>query len=171
MLVAGFRLLARLPLSWLHRAGAALGWLTYGSSPSYAARLRENLHASGVCSGAAQCDACTVHFDGRAARSCVTPVSAAVGHRITTIEGLSGAVCDALKRAWIDLEVPQCGYCQTGQIMSAAVLLDEKANPSDADIDACMAGNVCRCATYVRIRGAIHQAAEDAAKAATGGAR
>jgi len=135
--------------------------------------IRETLGLPGTkygC-GIAQCGACTVHLDGRAARSCVTPVSAAVGHRITTIEGLSGAVCDALKHAWIDLEVPQCGYCQTGQIMSAAVLLAEEPAPTDADIDACMAGNVCRCATYVRIRSAIHQAAESAAKASPGGAR
>ena len=122
--------------------------------------LRETLQLTGTkygC-GAAQCGACTVHVDGQAARSCVMPVSAAAGKHITTIEGLSGSVCDALKHAWIDLEVPQCGYCQTGQIMSAAVLLAEKKKPSDGDIDACMAGNVCRCATYVRIRRAIHRA-------------
>jgi aerobic-type carbon monoxide dehydrogenase small subunit (CoxS/CutS family) len=128
--------------------------------------LRETLGLPGTkygC-GIAQCGACTVHLDGRAARSCVTPVSAAAGRRVTTIEGLSGPVAEALKLAWIDLEVPQCGYCQTGQIMSAAVLLEEEKKPSDADIDACMAGNVCRCATYVRIRAAIHKAAEGAAR-------
>ena len=124
--------------------------------------LRENLGLTGTkfgC-GAAQCGACTVHLDGRAARSCVLPVSSAVGKSVTTIEGLAGGAGEALKRAWIELEVPQCGYCQCGQIMSAAVLLAEQQKPSDADIDACMAGNVCRCATYVRIRSAIHRAAE-----------
>ena len=123
--------------------------------------LREHLGLTGTkfgC-GAGPCGACTVHLDGRAVRSCVTPLSAAAGRRVTTIEGLSGAVGDALAKAWIDLEVPQCGYCQTGQIMSAAILLAEKAAPTDLDIDAAMAGNVCRCATYVRIRAAIHEAA------------
>ncbi len=124
--------------------------------------LRENLGLTGTkfgC-GAAQCGACTVHVDGRAARSCVMPVSAAAGRRVTTIEGLEGSVGDALFRAWIEEDVPQCGYCQTGQIMSAAVLLAENAAPGDRDIDAGMAGNVCRCAAYVRIRSAIHRAAE-----------
>jgi isoquinoline 1-oxidoreductase subunit alpha len=123
--------------------------------------IRETLELPGTkfgC-GAAQCGACTVHVDGRAARSCVTPVSAVAGKRVTTIEGLAGRVQEALVRAWIEAEVPQCGYCQTGQIMSAAVLLAEKTDPSNGDIDACMAGNVCRCATYVRIRRAIHRAA------------
>ncbi len=123
--------------------------------------LRENLNLTGTkfgC-GAAQCGACTVHVDGRAARSCVLPVSAAAGRRVTTIEGLSGGVAKALVEAWIEQDVPQCGYCQTGQIMSAAVLLAENSAPSDADIDAGMSGNVCRCATYVRIRSAIHRAA------------
>ena len=122
--------------------------------------IREALELPGTkfgC-GAAQCGACTVHVDGRAVRSCVTPVSAVAGKKVTTIEGLGGRVQDALARAWIELDVPQCGYCQTGQIMSAAVLLAEKADPSDGDIDACMAGNVCRCATYVRIRRAIRRA-------------
>jgi aerobic-type carbon monoxide dehydrogenase small subunit (CoxS/CutS family) len=123
--------------------------------------IRETLDLPGTkfgC-GAAQCGACTVHVEGCAARSCVTPVSAVAGKKVTTIEGLAGRVQDALLRAWIEEDVPQCGYCQTGQIMSAAVLLGEKADPSDGDIDACMAGNVCRCATYVRIRRAIHRAA------------
>jgi isoquinoline 1-oxidoreductase subunit alpha len=127
--------------------------------------LRETLALTGTkygC-GAAQCGACTVHLDGNAVRSCVLPVSAAAGRRVTTIEGLAGGAADALKQAWTELDVPQCGYCQTGQIMSAAVLLREQAVPSDADIDACMAGNVCRCATYVRIRSAIHRAAALAA--------
>ena len=124
--------------------------------------LRETLALTGTkfgC-GAAQCGACTVHVDGRAARSCVLPVSSAAGKAVTTIEGLTGETGQALKRAWTELEVPQCGYCQCGQIMSAAVLLAERPKPTDAEIDACMAGNVCRCATYVRIRGAIHRAAE-----------
>lgn len=131
--------------------------------------LRETLGLTGTkygC-GIAQCGACTVHVDGRAARSCVMPVGSLAGKRITTIEGLGGAAGDALKQAWIEGEVPQCGYCQTGQIMSAAVLLAERDAPTDDDIDACMGGNVCRCATYVRIRGAIHRAAE----IARGGAR
>jgi len=129
--------------------------------------LRETLQLTGTkfgC-GAAQCGACTVHVEGKAVRSCVMPVSAVAGKRITTIEGLAGSPGDALKAAWIAEDVPQCGWCQTGQIMSAAVLLAENGSPSDADIDACMAGNVCRCATYVRIRSAIHRAA-DALKAA-----
>ena len=124
--------------------------------------LRETLELPGTkfgC-GAAQCGACTVHVDGRAARSCVLPLSAAAGKRVTTIEGLAGGPKEALARAWIEEEVPQCGYCQTGQIMSAAVLLAENRKPSDGDIDACMAGNVCRCATYFRIRRAIHRASD-----------
>jgi aerobic-type carbon monoxide dehydrogenase small subunit (CoxS/CutS family) len=124
--------------------------------------LREELGLTGTkygC-GAAQCGACTVHVDGHAARSCVLPVSAAAGKRVTTIEGLAADLNNPLVRAWIELDVPQCGYCQSGQIMSAAVLLAERAQPTDGEIDACMSGNVCRCATYVRIRGAIHRAAE-----------
>ncbi|MCE9593986.1 MAG: (2Fe-2S)-binding protein [Planctomycetes bacterium] len=123
--------------------------------------LRDDLKLTGTkfgC-GAAQCGACTVHVDGEAVRSCVLPIAAAVGRKVTTIEGLSSAVGKALSQAWIEEDVPQCGWCQTGQIMSAAVLVAEKATPSDADIDACMSGNVCRCATYVRIRRAIHSAA------------
>lgn len=124
--------------------------------------LRESLGLTGTkygC-GLAQCGACTVHVDGHAARSCVLPVSAAAGKRITTIEGFQGPSAEALARAWIELEVPQCGYCQCGQLLSAGVLLARNSAPTDADIDACMAGNVCRCATYVRIRSAIHRAAE-----------
>ncbi|MGE3166323.1 MAG: (2Fe-2S)-binding protein [Planctomycetota bacterium] len=123
--------------------------------------LRETLGLTGAkfgC-GMAQCGACTVHLDGRAVRSCVTPVAAVRGRKITTVEGLNDPIGTAVKQAWIELEVPQCGYCQTGQIMSATVLLRERATPSDADIDAAMAGNACRCATYVRIRSAIHRAA------------
>ena len=110
--------------------------------------------------GRALCGACTVHLDGQPARSCVTPVSAAAGKRITTIEAIGASSTGRkIQQAWIDLEVPQCGYCQSGQIMSAAALLAAKPNPTDADIDAAMAGNVCRCGTYQRIRTAIHRAA------------
>jgi isoquinoline 1-oxidoreductase subunit alpha len=133
--------------------------------------LRENLKLTGTkfgC-GAAQCGACTVHLDGQAARSCVLPVSAAVGKRVTTIEGLTGGAAEAMQQAWIELDVPQCGYCQPGQIMSAAILLGEKRAPTDADIDVCMSGNVCRCATYVRIRSAIHRSAELMPKGPGGG--
>jgi isoquinoline 1-oxidoreductase alpha subunit len=110
--------------------------------------------------GIAQCGACTVHLDGMPIRSCVTPVSAAVGRDITTIEAI-GATAPGRKiqQAWLDLEVIQCGYCQSGQIMSATALLAGKPDPSDADIDAAMAGNICRCGTYVRIREAIKKAA------------
>ena len=110
--------------------------------------------------GAAQCGACTVHLNGTATRSCVLPVSAVQGAEITTIEGLSPDGTHALQRAWEELDVPQCGYCQAGQLMSAAALLDAKPNPTDADIDGAMNGNICRCATYLRIRQAIHRAAE-----------
>lgn len=125
--------------------------------------LREGLSLTGTkfgC-GAAQCGACTIHVDGHAVRSCVFPVGALEGREVTTIEGLGEAVGEALKRAWIEEEVPQCGYCQTGQIMSAAVLLAEESKPTDAQIDRCMSGNVCRCGAYVRIRKAIHRAAAD----------
>ena len=130
--------------------------------------LRDHLRLCGTkygC-GIAQCGACTVHVDGNAVRSCVLPVGAVAGRKVTTIEGLQGKEADALRAAWLELEVPQCGYCQTGQLMSACVLLREKAQPNDADIDAAMAGNACRCATYARIRTAIHRAADLA-----GGAR
>jgi isoquinoline 1-oxidoreductase alpha subunit len=114
--------------------------------------------------GMALCGACTVHIDGQPARSCVLPVSGAVGKRIITIEGLSTTQADKVSRAvqaqWVKLEVPQCGYCQSGQIMSAVGLLRAKPNPSDADIDAAMSGNLCRCATYMRIRAAIQAAAQ-----------
>jgi isoquinoline 1-oxidoreductase alpha subunit len=109
--------------------------------------------------GMALCGACTVHLEGAPVRSCVTPVSAASGKRVTTIEGLSTDNSHPLQRAWIELDVPQCGYCQSGQIMSAAALLAQTPQPSDADIDAAMAGNICRCGTYQRIRAAIHRAA------------
>ena len=114
--------------------------------------------------GIAMCGACTVHVDGKAARSCSMPVSAAAGRRITTIENVASTRAGkAVQAAWEKLDVVQCGYCQSGQIMSAAALLGEKSKPSDADIDAAMAGNVCRCATYVRIRAAIQHAAKSAA--------
>ncbi|HTL21781.1 MAG TPA: (2Fe-2S)-binding protein [Steroidobacteraceae bacterium] len=109
--------------------------------------------------GMALCGACTVHLEGAPVRSCVTPVSAASGKRITTIEGLSPDNSHPVQRAWIELDVPQCGYCQSGQIMSAVALLTQTPQPSDADIDAAMAGNICRCGTYQRIRAAIHRAA------------
>jgi len=110
--------------------------------------------------GVAQCGACVVHLNGEAVRSCVTKVSRAEGQKVVTIEGLSEKNDHFLQKAWIELDVPQCGYCQSGQLMSAAVLLREKSNPSDQDIDDAMAGNICRCGTYLRIRKAIHLAAE-----------
>jgi isoquinoline 1-oxidoreductase alpha subunit len=124
--------------------------------------LRDTLGLTGTkfgC-GMALCGACTVHVDGEAQRSCVTPVSAVKGRRILTIEGLSPDLTHPVQRAWIEEDVPQCGYCQSGQIMSAAVLLAQLPNPSDEDIDRAMSGNICRCGTYQRIRRAIHRAAE-----------
>jgi isoquinoline 1-oxidoreductase alpha subunit len=124
--------------------------------------LRDHVQLTGTkfgC-GMALCGACTVHIDGQATRSCVTPVAAVEGKNVTTIEGLSSAAGKAVQKAWIDLDVVQCGYCQSGQIMSAAALLATNAKPTDEDIDAAMAGNICRCATYVRISAAIHQAAQ-----------
>ncbi|HEV8642139.1 MAG TPA: (2Fe-2S)-binding protein [Methylomirabilota bacterium] len=123
--------------------------------------LRDELGLTGTkygC-GVAQCGACTVHVDGRAARACVTPAAGLGGRDVVTIEGASGMVAQAVQGAWRRLDVAQCGYCQSGQIMSAIALLAEVPRPSDADIDAAMSGNVCRCATYVRIRAAIHEAA------------
>jgi isoquinoline 1-oxidoreductase alpha subunit len=124
--------------------------------------LRDRLGLTGTkyACGIAQCGACTVHLDGTALRSCVTPVSAAVGKAITTIEGLSPDGRHPVQRAWAELDVVQCGYCQPGQIMSAAALLAAKPNPSDADIDAALSGNICRCGTYQRIRAAVHRAAQ-----------
>ena len=124
--------------------------------------IRENLGLTGTkfgC-GMALCGACTVHLEGEAVRSCVTPVSRAAGKEVTTIEGLSSDLNHPLQRAWIEKDVPQCGYCQSGQIMSAAVLLRENPKPTDADIDDAMSGNICRCGTYQRIRSAIHLAAQ-----------
>lgn len=110
--------------------------------------------------GIAQCGACTVHVDGKPVRSCSFPVAAAVGKKITTIEGMKDKIAEAVQNAWVELQVPQCGYCQSGQIMSATALLKTKPKPTDADIDAAMQGNLCRCGTYQRIRSAIHRAAE-----------
>jgi isoquinoline 1-oxidoreductase alpha subunit len=110
--------------------------------------------------GVAQCGACTVHLNGEAVRSCVTKVSRAAGQQLTTIEGLSGNNDHVLQKAWREFDVPQCGYCQSGQLMSAAVLLRENPNPTDKDIDDAMSGNICRCGTYPRIRAAIHLAAQ-----------
>lgn len=124
--------------------------------------LRDALGLTGTkfgC-GMALCGACTVHIDGVATRSCVTPVSAVSGKPVTTIEGLSTNRSHPVQQAWMEIDVPQCGYCQSGQIMSAAALLSKNAKPSDDDIDAAMAGNICRCGTYPRIRKAIHRAAE-----------
>jgi isoquinoline 1-oxidoreductase alpha subunit len=132
------------PLLWAIRDGVGLTGTKYGC-------------------GIAMCGACTVHVDGKSVRSCSMPVSAAAGRRITTIENVASTRAGkAVQNAWEKLDVVQCGYCQSGQIMSAAALLAEKPKPSDADIDAAMAGNVCRCATYVRIRAAIKEAAGSA---------
>src|SRR5579863_5716869 len=110
--------------------------------------------------GMALCGACTVHLDGEAIRSCVMPLSAVAGRQVTTIEGLQSLAAKAVQAAWISLQVPQCGYCQSGQVMSATALLEKNTAPTDADIDAAMSGNICRCATYSRIRAAIHTAAQ-----------
>jgi isoquinoline 1-oxidoreductase subunit alpha len=129
--------------------------------------IREQVGLTGTkygC-GVAQCGACSVHINGELRRSCSIPVSAVKSSdRIVTIEGLSAASAHPVQKAWLELDVPQCGYCQSGQIMAAAALLKQKPNPSDADIDAAMT-NICRCGTYQRIRAAIHMAAEMAAKA------
>ena len=128
------------PLLWVIREDYALTGTKYGC-------------------GIAQCGACTVHLDGMNRRSCVTPVATVADRSVTTIEGLEGPIASAVKDAWVSINVPQCGYCQSGQVMSAIGLLSQNSKPSDDDIDGAMAGNVCRCATYVRIRKAIHQAA------------
>ncbi|HEY5809008.1 MAG TPA: (2Fe-2S)-binding protein [Povalibacter sp.] len=124
--------------------------------------LRDTLGLTGTkygC-GMALCGACTVHIDGEPTRSCMTPVSVAAGKSVTTIEGLSADRSHPVQQAWMELDVPQCGYCQSGQIMSAVALLKKNPQPTDGDIDTAMAGNLCRCGTYVRIRKAIHRAAE-----------
>jgi isoquinoline 1-oxidoreductase subunit alpha len=131
--------------------------------------LRDTLHMTGTkfgC-GMALCGACTVHIDGEAARACVTPVSKIAGKKVTTIEGLSADGTHPVQKAWMEINVPQCGYCQPGQIMSAVALLAKKAAPTDADIDDAMSGNICRCGTYQRIRQAIHRAAADLQRAKT----
>jgi isoquinoline 1-oxidoreductase alpha subunit len=128
--------------------------------------LRDELQLTGTkygC-GVAQCGACTVHLAGQAVRACMTPVSSVGDREVTTIEGLSGPVAQAIQGAWRRLDVVQCGYCQSGQIMSATALLAEKPHPTDADVDDAMSGNICRCATYVRIRAAIHEAAKEAGR-------
>ncbi len=128
--------------------------------------LRDSIGLTGTKFGCGQglCGACTVHVDGAPARACQTPISALQDKEITTIEGLSGRGDHALQKAWIAEEVPQCGYCQCGMIMSAAALLKKKPKPSDADIDQALAGNLCRCGTYNRIRKAVHRAAQNASK-------
>jgi aerobic-type carbon monoxide dehydrogenase small subunit (CoxS/CutS family) len=117
------------------------------------------LHGTKFGCGIGQCGACTVHVNGAPARACLTPLSAAANAKITTIEGLSADGSHPLQQAWVDMDVPQCGYCQAGQIMSAAALLVKHPKPTDAQIDAAMDGNLCRCGTYVRVREAIHKAA------------
>lgn len=129
------------PLLWAIRDSAGLTGTKYGC-------------------GVAQCGACTVHVDGQPMRSCALPVSAVGTSEITTIEGIKSREAQAVQKAWIALDVPQCGYCQSGQIMSAASLLELNPKPTDEDIDLAMNGNICRCATYVRIRAAIHDAAK-----------
>jgi isoquinoline 1-oxidoreductase alpha subunit len=124
--------------------------------------LRDNLKLTGTkygC-GIAQCGACTVHVDGEPRRSCSTPVKAVVGKRVTTIEGLHSKAAKAVQGAWVKLDVVQCGYCQSGQIMTAVALLERVPKPSDTDVDHALSGNVCRCATYQRIRAAVHEAAK-----------
>jgi isoquinoline 1-oxidoreductase subunit alpha len=132
---------ATMPLLWALREVAGLPGTKFGC-------------------GIAMCGACTVHLDGQAIRSCVMPLSAVSGREVLTIEGLQSKHAKAVQAAWIELQVPQCGYCQSGQVMSATALLEKNSAPSDADIDAAMSGNICRCATYSRIRAAIHTAAQ-----------
>jgi isoquinoline 1-oxidoreductase subunit alpha len=130
-----------MPLLWAIREEAALTGTKFGC-------------------GMAQCGACTVYVDGTITRSCITSVGDVAGTEVTTIEGLSGDVAEAVQAAWVQMDVPQCGYCQSGQVMAAAALLTENKKPTDADIDAAMSGNLCRCNTYHRIRGAVHEAAK-----------
>lgn len=134
--------------------------------------IRENLRMTGTKFGCGEglCGACTLHIEGAPVRSCVLPVGAVAGKKITTIEGLASGVGRAVQRAWVEGNVPQCGYCQSGQIMSACALLAGNSAPSDADIDAAMSGVICRCGTYPRIRKAIHRAAAIRAQGDNGGA-
>jgi len=132
------------PLLWAVREYAGLTGTKYGC-------------------GIAQCGACTLYLNGAPVRSCSTPLAAAAGAKVTTIEGLNGSVGDAVKKAWAEIDVVQCGFCQSGQIMSATALLAQKPSPSDADIDEALSGNICRCATYARIRAAIKRAAAELA--------
>jgi isoquinoline 1-oxidoreductase alpha subunit len=125
----------------------------------WAVREVAGLHGTKFGCGVAQCGACTMHVEGQAIRSCVTPISSVAGQHVTTIEGLTSKQARAVQAAWVDLQVPQCGYCQSGQIMSATALLEQNPHPTDAEINDAMSGNICRCATYVRIRAAIHSAA------------
>ena len=125
--------------------------------------LRDHLGLTGTkygC-GVGQCGSCTIHLRGRTRRSCITPIEEADGATVVTIEGLDGPEAEALREAWIEMDVPQCGYCQAGQLMSAAALLREVSDPDDGDIDRAMGGNICRCGTYMRIRRAIKRAAEE----------
>jgi isoquinoline 1-oxidoreductase subunit alpha len=126
----------------------------------WAVREIAGLHGTKFGCGMALCGACTIHLDGQAVRSCVTPLSSVAGREVRTIEGLQSKQAKAVQAAWIELQVPQCGYCQSGQVMSATALLEKNSSPSDADIDSAMSGNICRCATYNRIRAAIHSAAQ-----------
>jgi len=139
--------------------------ITLDSDPDmpllWAIREVVGLHGTKFGCGIAQCGACTVHIDGQATRSCITPVSSVVGKKVVTIEAIGRTPSGRkVQQAWLDLEVVQCGYCQSGQIMSASALIASKPHPTDADIDAAMAGNICRCGTYQRIRAAIRRAAE-----------
>ena len=145
----------------LHVNGAVREFEAEGDTPLLWV-LREQLGLTGTkygC-GIAACGACTVHLDGQPVRSCQTPIADAAGKAVTTIEGVGGEVAEAVQNAWIRLDVPQCGYCQSGQVMSAIGLLSENRKPTDADIDTAMSGNLCRCATYQRIRGAVKEAAK-----------
>ena len=126
----------------------------------WAIREVAGLHGTKFGCGMALCGACTVHVDGDAVRSCVMPLATVAGKQVTTIEGLQSKPAKAVQAAWIQLQVPQCGYCQSGQVMSATALLEKIPAPTDADIDGAMSGNICRCATYSRIRAAIHAAAQ-----------
>jgi isoquinoline 1-oxidoreductase subunit alpha len=131
----------------------------------WAIREVAGLHGTKFGCGMALCGACTVHLDGQAVRSCVLPLNRVADRQVTTIEGLQSQQAKAVQAAWISLQVPQCGYCQSGQIMSATALLEKNAAPTDADIDAAMSGNICRCGTYPRIRAAIHAAAQSQSQA------